>query len=295
MSQAVAIQEHVYAVEKDFNLVNSYKLNFVKEAQFALQLLDNNDFLKKVATSNPLSLEYALINLASIGLSLNPALKECYLVPRDGKICLDPSYMGLIKLATDTGSIIWAQAEIVKKNDEFTYNGIGNAPTHKMNPFGDRGEMIGSYCVAKVSSGDLLSTMMSIKEIEEIRYKSSKAAKNGPWVTFFEEMSKKTVLKRASKLWPKSERLDTAIEVLNQYEGIEFNDQKGAFVNPPSPGLVPSEKVFQNIRDMLNFNKKTETGLLLYLNKKFKVDLQSIEEMDAFHIEEAYRVMGGSK
>lgn len=291
----LTIQDHVYAVEKDFNDVNTYKMNFVKEAGFALQLLQGNDYLRKAAESNPIALEYALINLASIGISLNPALKESYLVPRGGKICLDISYMGLVKLATDTGSIVWVQAEIVKKNDEFTYNGVGQAPTHKMNPFSERGEVVGVYAVAKLSSGEFLSTIMSKAECDAIRDKSSQAAKSGPWQTFPEEMYKKTVVKRASKLWPKSERLDTAVEVLNQHEGIDFNS-KTPHMDAPTNQADPDEKTFANIRALLKAKNKTEEGLLLYLATQSGVEkIERLEDINAQQTDYAYRALGGKK
>lgn len=292
----LTIQDHVYAVEKDFNDVNTYKMNFVKEAGFALQLLQGNDYLRKAAETNPIALEYALINLASIGISLNPALKESYLVPRGGKICLDISYMGLVKLATDTGSIVWVQAEIVKKNDEFTYNGVGQAPTHKMNPFSERGEVVGVYAVAKLSSGEFLSTIMSKAECDAIRDKSSQAAKSGPWQTFPEEMYKKTVVKRASKLWPKSERLDTAVEVLNQHEGIDFNNSKTPHMDAPTNQSEPDEKTFANIRALLKAKDKTEEGLLLYLATQSGVEkIERLEDINAQQTDYAYRALGGKK
>jgi recombination protein RecT len=296
MSNDLTISDRVYSVEKDFNEVNSYKLNFVKEAQFALQLLQGNDYLQKAAQSNPIALEYAIINLASIGISLNPALKESYLVPRGGKICLDISYMGLIKLATDTGSIVWVQAEIVKKNDTFKYNGVGKAPTHEMDPFGERGEVIGVYCVAKLSTGEFLSTIMSKAECDAIRDKSSQAAKSGPWVSFYEEMLKKSVIKRASKLWPKSERLDTAVQVLNEHEGINFNEPKAPHMDTPSSIEAPNEKVFANIRALLKAKNKTEEGLLLYLSEQSQGEVKkSVEELNSSEIEYAYRILGGGK
>lgn len=295
MSNQLTVQDHVYSVEKDFNSVNSYKLNFIKEAQFALQLLQGSDYLRKAAESNPIALEYAIINLASIGISLNPALKESYLVPRGGKICLDISYMGLTKLATDTGAIEWVQAEIVKANDTFKYLGVGKAPLHEMDPFGNRGEVIGVYCVAKLSTCESLSTIMSKADCDAIKDKSSQASKSGPWVTFYEEMLKKTVIKRASKLWPKSERLNTAVDVLNQHEGIDFNSPKGAFAAAPSDDIVADEKTFKNLCALLAFNKKTEEGLLKYINGKFKTELKTISEMEPIHIEESYRALGGKK
>ncbi|MDO1851433.1 hypothetical protein Q2367_25255, partial [Escherichia coli] len=47
-------------------------------------------------------------------------------------------------------------------------------------------------------------------------------------------MMKKTVIKRASKLWPKSERLDTAVQVLNEHEGIDFSNDKKPFAESKS-------------------------------------------------------------
>lgn len=295
MSNEISIQDCVYSVEKDFNQVNGYKLNFAKESGFALQLLSGNDYLLKAAKANPAALEYALINLASIGISLNPALKESYLVPRGGKICLDISYMGLVKLATDTGSIVWVQAEIVKANDSFKYQGMGKAPIHEMEPFGNRGEVIGVYCVAKLSSGEFLSTVMSKADCDAIKDKSSQAAKSGPWVTFYEEMLKKTVIKRASKLWPKSERIQSAVDVLNQHEGIDFNS-KTPHMDAPVNNEAPSDATFSNIRALLKAKNKTEESLLLYLATQSGVEkIERLEDINAQQTDYAYRALGGRK
>jgi recombination protein RecT len=296
MSQALTIQDSIYSVEKEFNQVNSYKMNFAKEAGFALQLLESNSYLMESAKKNPTALEYAIINLSSIGTTLNPALKEAYLVPRGGKICLDISYMGLIKLATDTGSIVWVQAEIVKKNDKFTYNGVGQAPMHSADFFSDRGEVVGVYTVAKLSTGEFLSTVMSKAECDSIRDKSSQASKSGPWQTFPEEMMKKTVIKRASKLWPKSERLDTAVDVLNQHEGIDFNNSKSPHMDAPVSNEAPSDATFSNIRALLKAKNKTEESLLLYLATQSGVEkIERLEDINAQQTDYAYRALGGKK
>jgi recombination protein RecT len=299
MSNAVTIQDKIYGIETKFNQVNSYKLNFIREAQFALQLLKGNDYLMKAAIANPEALEYAIINLAAIGISLNPALKEAYLVPRGGKICLDISYIGLCKLATDAGSIKWVQAQIVKEKDSFKFHAIGKAPSHEMNPFGERGKTVGVYCVAKTADGESLTTMMSYDEVMEIKNKSSQASKSGPWVTFEEEMIKKTVIKRASKLWPKSERVQKAVGILDEHEGIDFGDDNKAFANSPSPEIAANEATFNNIRANLAAKSFSEERLLSYLNKKFKKQegnlLTSIEDLEPIHIEESYRIIGAQK
>lgn len=59
---------------------------------------------------------------------------------------------------------------------------------------------------------------MSLTEIKAVEATSK--AKNGPWMTFWEEMARKTIVKRASKYWPKAQRLDNAIHLLNEDESM---------------------------------------------------------------------------
>lgn len=220
MNAIVTIKSDIYGVETHFNSVlvdNS--ISFQREAGFAIQLLESNDYALKVAMGNRQSVINAVTNTAAIGISLNPAKKQAYLVPRGGKICLDISYMGLIDLAVKDGAIKWAKAELVRASDAFTVNGIGVAPTHSYNPFSkERGDVVGVYCVWKTAEGDLLSEMMSIDEINAIRDRSESWKRNqsGPWKTDPGEMARKTVVKRASKYWAGSGgRLDQAIHHLN--------------------------------------------------------------------------------
>ncbi len=117
-----------------------------KECQFAIQAFQKNDFLAKTALANPTSAQNAIINVAAIGISLNPASKLAYLVPRDNSVCLDVSYMGLMHIAQASGCIQWGQAKVVYENDSYESNGIDTAPTHKYNAFGERGQAVGVYC-----------------------------------------------------------------------------------------------------------------------------------------------------
>lgn len=196
-------------------------VTWAKESQFAIQYFQKNDFLAKTALSNPTSAQNAIINVAAIGITLNPASKLAYLVPRDGMVCLDISYMGLLHIAMESGVIAWGQAKLVHANDTYESNGLDKAPTHKYNAFGERGDIVGVYCTVKTPAGDYLTEEMSLAEIEAVR-KTSKAAfsDKGPWVNHWNEMARKTVVKRASKYWPKASRLDSAIHVLNEEEGV---------------------------------------------------------------------------
>ena len=221
------IVEFVKQQEQHFSpVVVDNAVKWEKESQFAIQLFQGNDFLAKTALNNPVSAQNAIINVAAIGVSLNPALKHAYLVPRQGRVCLDISYMGLLHLAIESGSILWGQAVIVHANDDFKLTGLGNLPIHNYAPFGDRGDIVGVYCTVKTSHGDFLTECMSIDEVYSIRARSESFKRNsGPWFTDAGEMIKKTVVKRANKYWPKVERLSNAVEYLNTVNGEGFEQE----------------------------------------------------------------------
>lgn len=220
------IVELVKSQEQSFtNASHQEIVTWQKESQFAIQLFQANDYLAKIALSNPISAQNAIINVAAIGVSLNPAKKHAYLVPRQGKVCLDISYIGLLHIAMESGSILWGQAVIVHEKDDFKLTGLGSLPHHNYSPFGDRGAIIGVYCTVKTVHGDYLTECMSIDEVYSIRNRSESYKRNsGPWVTDEGEMIKKTCVKRANKYWPKVDRLSAAIDYLNNSggEGIEM-------------------------------------------------------------------------
>ena len=218
MSTAIATLVHEAKLAFTSRQV-SQDINFEAEAGFAVQLLSASDFATKTALGNKQSVIDAVTNVAAIGVSLNPAKKQAYLVPRNGKICLDISYMGLIDLAVATGSINWAQCQIVYANETFELNGYDKAPTHIRDPFStNKGAIIGAYACVKTPQNDFLVHAMPISEIYAIRDRSEawKSGKKNPWKTDEGEMIKKTVIKQAYKYWPKtSPALENAIHYLN--------------------------------------------------------------------------------
>lgn len=256
---------------------------FDVESLFAMQLLTKTDYAMKVANENPQSVRNAMFNVASTGLTLNPANAYAYLVPRDGAIMLDISYKGLIKIATDAGSILWARAEVVHADDKFTYNGPAAMPEHHANPFKkDRGDVIGAYCIARTVDGDILTEVMDMAEIEKVRAKSMSynKKKSGPWVEWFGEMVRKTVIKRASKTWPYSsrmEKLHEAIEIANNAEG--GYDMDGTAV------VLVNERQAANLRDALETSGMDAARFLALF------DVEAIEALPASRYTEAVKTL----
>lgn len=244
MSNELTAYGAVELGKDQFELIASESklVKWAEESQFAVQAINKNTMLQQCA---PQSIQESITNVAAIGLSLNPAFGYAYLVPESikagnqwVKVCqLRVSFKGLVKIATDSGAIKFVRAEIVRENDSFTYNGPMAAPLHQMNPFGDRGNVIGVYCIAKTADYEYLTDVMSMAEIDKIR----KAAKqDGVWSNWFEEMAKKALVKRASKLWPMgtgADRFNQAVQVVNDVEGNEIKD-----ITPEKPGAPKIEQ-----------------------------------------------------
>jgi recombination protein RecT len=260
------------------------KISWEKELTFATQLLSKNKYLDDIAWSNTQSLKNAIINVSAIGISLNPALKHAYLVPRDKMVCLDISYMGLLHLACMSGSITWGQAKIVRANDNYVNLGIDKAPKHEANTFGDRGGIVGVYCTVKTCDGDYLTEEMTLDAVYDIRNRSMAYKKNsGPWLTDPEQMIRKTVVKRASSYWPKVDRLDSAINMLNveNEEGIDFDNDKpkgksGNWRKGMNPDALPTA-----LRDVfVAMSEHYEVGDLQAISEMFE-QFGMIEEQQA--------------
>lgn len=218
----------------DFMAVSTCKeITYAQEAGFALQVLRGNSYLDGIARKNPESLRSALINIAAIGTTLNPAEKKAYLVPRGGAVCLDISYRGLADIAVSSGACEWIDAKLVYANDEYHSGGMGELPIHKpANPFtGERGALVGVYAAAKRSDGSFAVKEMNMQQINAIKGRSESGKKgNGPWSTDFEEMCLKTPVKNIVKrLQGTNKRIDAAIHMLNQQgEGIDFVSEQRA-------------------------------------------------------------------
>ncbi|GAK12215.1 recombination protein RecT [Geomicrobium sp. JCM 19039] len=159
------------------------------------------------------SLMGAVMQAAQLGLE--PGLiGHCYLVPfnnkkkgADGKdywekdVQFIMGYKGMIDLARRSGHIKSIYAHTVHENDEFEYE-LGLEPKLVHKPAtGDRGAMEYAYAVAHFTDGGYQFEVFSKHDIDQVK-KRSKAGNFGPWKTDYEEMAKKTVVRRMFKYLP---------------------------------------------------------------------------------------------
>ena len=142
-----------------------------------------------------------------------------------------PMIAGILKKCRNSGELSSIEAHAVRANDKFSYRiGIDEQPLHEPDWFGERGDVVGVYAVAKLKDGSRVSEIMSRIEVEKVRA-VSRSKDKGPWVEWWEEMARKTVLRRLSKRLPISSDLDDLIrrdDALYDFDGARQDAQQAA-------------------------------------------------------------------
>jgi len=169
------------------------------------------------------SLLMSIMQAAELGLEPGGALGEGYLVPYGKQCQFIPGYRGLISLARRSGQIVSLEAHVVHAKDSFTFElGLESKLVHVPNLEDENpGPLRFVYAVAKLQGGGVQFEVMSRAQVEAIR-KRSKAGSTGPWVTDYEEMARKTVVRRLFKYLPVSVELAQALEIQAAAESGDF-------------------------------------------------------------------------
>ncbi|WP_418440569.1 recombinase RecT [Candidatus Allofournierella excrementavium] len=162
----------------------------------------------KLAETTPQSFLGAMMTAAQLGLEPNTPLGQAYLLPYKNKGVLECQfqlgYKGLIDLAYRSGQVSIIQAHAVHENDEFSYEyGLEPKLSHKP-ALRDRGEVTCYYAMFRTKDGGFGFSVMSKEDIQAHaeRFSQSYGSDFSPWKTNFDEMAKKTVLKRVLKYAP---------------------------------------------------------------------------------------------
>ena len=202
-SELAALKVQLDARESSFKGVLPAHIpaaRFMRVVMVACQT--NSDLLMRVSRD---SLFNAALRAASDGLL--PDGREGAIVEFKGKAAWMPMIAGLRKKARNSGEIETWDAHVVFENDEFDYQ-LGDDPYIKHKPaMGARGKPICAYSIATLKGGEKSREVMSMAELEKVRA-VSRARDTGPWRDWPEEMMRKTVARRHSKVLPSSTDLD---------------------------------------------------------------------------------------
>ena len=163
----------------------------------------------QLAQCSPKSFLAAMMTAAQLGMEPNTPLGQAYLIPFKNKGQLECQfqlgYKGLIDLAYRSGQISVIQAHTVYQKDEFEVEfGLDAKLHHKPCMSADKGDPIAFYAIFKTKDGGYGFEVMGIDDVRAHAKRFSQSFGKGfsPWDTNFEEMAKKTVLKKALKYAP---------------------------------------------------------------------------------------------
>lgn len=205
---------------------------FIRVTQTAINMAPD------LALCDRVSLFGALTKCAADGLI--PDGREAAIVVFNSKTGQKAVYMpmvgGILKKIRNSGELLSVTAHVVHANDEFKYE-LGDSEHIMHRPKlgdDDRGKEVAVYAILKTKDGGIYRDVMTTKEVEKVRA-SSRAAQSGPWVNWWGEMAKKTVLKRLSKRVPMSTDLDNMLQADAEIDGDSSADISATVKPQPAP------------------------------------------------------------
>lgn len=166
--------------------------------------------LMEAATNSPGAFANALMRCAALGHQ--PGTEEFYLVPRKIKGQLQiqgiEGYRGIVERMYRSGAVASVIVREVCERDEFDYiEGVHTKPIHKIDWFaGDRGQMIGVYAYAILTTGAVSRVaILNTEDIKRIKASSDGAASDfSPWVKHERSMWWKSAARRLEPWVPTS-------------------------------------------------------------------------------------------
>lgn len=256
-NKQLTIKEYLSKLETEFKtseIVQTTKKHIVDKiwAGFMLTGLKNKDVFK----CDRLSIIDSLLKCSQFELIPNGTGQCCLLPYKNGDVSnlqFQPEYKGIIEIAYRTGIVKSINSSTVYENDAFDFDEGSNPFVKHKKTLGERGQLIGVYVVINLQDSQIIQVMAK-KEIDSVMNKTkqvitAKKYNNGKdeksiWFNYYDEQAKKTVIKRALKLAPKSEQLNQLIQLDNSLEAD--------FVN------IPDDSKAMKIMSSFGLNKLPE-------------------------------------
>jgi recombination protein RecT len=294
-TELVLKKENFAAIKEDWlKQSGTNEQAFYKEVSFAIQIINGNQYMQSCSQQSVLK---AVMNVAQIGLTLNPVLKYAYIVPRYNKkkgcleAVLDCGYQGLAKLLTDSGSVKSISANIIYDGDEIEIDLASDEKVKKHVPnflCGKKrsSKVIGVYSLAVLHDGSKHIELLSEEEVHEVRERSESfiSFKNGKtksciWDSDYPEMCRKTAIKRHFKYLPKSDNMEAvqkALEVENQANGYKISDSQISYIDSllhSSSIDETKKKIIEN--EMFDYDSIQASNCIEYLKEN---QIESLRE-----------------
>lgn len=246
--------------QQKVNTIRAFLEKSKPQIQMALPKHMSADRLARIAMTSilrnprlldcaPQSLMGAIIQCSQLGLEPDDVRGEAYLIPfRNNKkgtvdVQLIAGFKGLMNLARRSGKVSVISAEAVHAKDTFSYRlGTDQFLHHVKSDDENPGAVEKVYAIARFQNGHCQFVVLSIADVEK-RRKRSRAGNDGPWVTDYEAMCKKTALRDLCKYLPSSVELATAVALDERAEaGIPQDLDLSEMVDTPDVAPQPPKE-----------------------------------------------------
>lgn len=182
---------------------------------------------QKLLSCGPGEIMRAAVQAWRKGLSLNPALQHCHLIPYGSKIEVVPGYRGLIHLMTSKGGLKEVRAHSVRKNDRFEYNFWTETITHLPPSDGVRGEVLGAYAYGVYHDDTRTAPRMVWKDELDLLASRSRGS---VWKDNPAPMARKTAIRRLANFVQLPEDVAELIGTEDIIEGREAREYHATVV-----------------------------------------------------------------
>lgn len=224
MANEVQVRFSEQLTDKLLCYKNALPKNFNRErfVQNCLAVMNEKPDLAKI---NKAEVIQGLCKGAFLGLDFMN--KECYLIPYGNSVQFQTDYKGECKFVKNYAirPVLDIFAKVVREGDFFEEGIMENKPVinFKPLPFNNK-EIIGAFAIVLYKDGGMEYESMSTVDINNVRNNYSKASNSKAWKCSFDEMAKKTVLRRLSKHIETDFESIEARQAWDEGSGMEFTD-----------------------------------------------------------------------
>ena len=225
------------------------------------------------------SVRQAIIEVVGLGLSLNPAKKQSYLIPYKDVCTLMVSYRGELDFLAKNGVIKYADVGSVREKDEFELHNGPNGPVwkHKKPRSGPRGKIDGAFCIYHLPDGSRKGDYFTNEEI----LKRKAVAKSGKfWGAWEDEMYIKTAVRMARNGLPTCQAVQELERIDNIHSELDpkFVDAERISHLKEEFALLKSKRALDRMYSVLNEREQSHPEIQQLYDQR-EIEIQELKAL----------------
>ncbi len=165
---------------------------------------------------------------------LQPDGREAALTKFGNKVAYMPMVAGILKKVRQSGDLSTITSHVVYEADQFEYwiDDEGEHLKHQPEMLAEPGSPRAVYAMARTTDGSVYIEVLRMSDIDRIR-KASRSSGRGPWADWWDQMAKKSAIRRLAKRLPMSTDLESVVQRDDQF--YPFDAPRERDVSPTQP------------------------------------------------------------